>query len=149
MSVGEICSREVIVTEKSATVTQVAQLMRNEHVGDVIVVENRGGARVPVGIVTDRDLVVQVLAKDVPLDQCAIGDIMSYELVTAKETDGIWETLQRMRTRGVRRIPVVNASGALVGILTADDLVELLGEELSDLAKVIGRQPIRERAHLR
>ncbi len=149
MSVGEFCNREVVVAEKNASITQIARLMREQHVGDVIIVEQRAGVRVPLGIVTDRDLVVQMLAKATPVESCLVGDVMSFDLVTAAETDGIWETLQRMRARGIRRVPVVNAAGALVGILTADDLLELLGEELSALVKVIASQPSREKTRRR
>lgn len=146
MSAGEFCSRDVVVTEKNASIISAARLMREHHVGNVIVVEQRGGIRVPVGIVTDRDLVMEVLAKDVPVNACTVGDIMTFDLVTANETDGIWDTLQRMRARSVRRVPVVSGTGALVGILSADDLLELLSEELSSLAKIIGHQPERERS---
>lgn len=146
MSVGEFCSRDVVVAEKNISIAAAAKLMRQHHVGNVIVVEQRDGLRIPVGILTDRDLVMEVLAKDVSVEACTVGDIMSFDLVTAKETDGIWSTLQRMRARSVRRIPVVSGTGALVGILSADDLLELLSEELSNLAKIIGHQPDRERA---
>lgn len=146
MSVGEFCSRDVVVVEKNTSIAAAAKLMRQHHVGNVIVVEQRDGLRIPVGILTDRDLVMEVLAKDVSVEACTVGDIMSFDLVTAKETDGIWSTLQRMRARSVRRIPVVSGTGALVGILSADDLLELLSEELSNLAKIIGHQPDRERA---
>lgn len=146
MSVGEFCSRDVVVVDKKASISAVAKLMREHHVGNVIVVEQRDGIRVPVGIVTDRDLVMEVIAMDLSVDACAVGDIMSFDLVTAKETDGIWSTLQRMRVRSVRRVPVVSGTGALVGIISADDMLELLSEELSSLAKIIGYQPHRERA---
>lgn len=145
MSVGEFCSRDVVVAEKNASIVSAAQLMREHHVGNVIVIDRRDGIRVPIGIVTDRDLVLEVLAKDVPVHACTVGDIMSFDLVTANETDSIWGTLQRMRARSIRRIPVVSGTGALVGILSADDLLELLSEELSSLAKIIGYQPSRER----
>lgn len=146
MSVGEFCSRDVVVAEKSASIAAAAKLMRQHHVGNVIVTEKRDGIRVPIGIVTDRDLVMEVLAKELPVETCTVGDIMSLDLVAAKETDSIWDTLQRMRARSVRRVPVVSGTGALVGILSADDLLELLSEELSSLAKIIGHQPDRERA---
>ena len=70
---------------------------------------------------------------------------MSFELVTVKESDGIWETLQQMRSKGIRRIPVVNEQNALVGIISADDLLELITEEMSDLVKIISRQQRKER----
>jgi CBS domain-containing protein len=149
MSVGEFCSREVVVVEKSASIIETARLMRAHHVGDVIVVQIEAGERKPIGIVTDRDLVVQLLALNRPIESSSVADVMSVDLVIAGESDGIWETLQRMRARGVRRVPVVNGAGALTGILTADDLLELLGEELSDLVKLISHQQVRERQRRR
>jgi CBS domain-containing protein len=110
--------------------------MRLHHVGDVVIVEDRKEMPVPVGIITDRDLVVELIADEVDLDAVTVGDVMSYELVTARTDDSIWETLKRMRGQGVRRIPVVNDQGGLEGILALDDILELLAEELSMLAKV-------------
>ena len=145
MSVGEYCNRDVIVSDRSATVLQIAQLMRHHHVGDVIITEESSHGRVPVGIVTDRDIVIEMLAPEVDLSSCVASDIMSYELVTVKETDGVWEALQRMRTRGVRRVPVVNSNNTLVGVITADDLLELFNEQLSDLIRAISKEQRREK----
>lgn len=144
MSIGEICNREVIVTAKGSTTADAAKLMRQHHVGDLVVVEERGGARVPVGIVTDRDLVVEVLALGIDSGTVTIGDLGTGELYTAHEQDGIWDTLQRMRGHGVRRMPVVDAKGALAGIITVDDLLDLLAGELGDLVKIIRREQGRE-----
>jgi CBS domain-containing protein len=145
MTVGEICNRDVVIIGKEATIPEAAKLMREHHVGNLLVVEDRRGQRVPIGIVTDRDLVVEVLALGVSLDSVAVVDVMTMDLVTARENDGIWETLQRMRTRGVRRMPVVNDQDGLVGILAVDDLLELLADELSALAKVGNREQQREK----
>jgi len=114
-------------------------------VGDVIIVDDSTGVRRPIGIVTDRDLVVEVLAQEAPVEALTAGDVMTVELLTARESDGLWETLQRMKARGVRRVPVVDDTGALVGILSADDLFELLAEEMNDLVRVIRREISRER----
>lgn len=140
MTVGRVCNRDVVVTRAEDSLRSVAQLMREHHIGDVVVVEEHGGAPVPVGIVTDRDLVVEVIAEGVVPDALSVGDIMSFELVIAHEEDSLWDALQRMRVNAVRRIPVVDGRGALVGILTLDDLLELLAGELTDLARVANRQ---------
>jgi signal-transduction protein with cAMP-binding, CBS, and nucleotidyltransferase domain len=146
MSIGEICNREVIVIEQGSTIMEAARLMRNHHVGTLVVVEKIAPADnvIPVGILTDRDIVIEMIAEEVDFDAVAIRDVMSYELVTARESDGIWDTMQRMRAQGIRRIPVVSDAGTLVGILAIDDLLELLAEELTDLAKLIRREHQRE-----
>ena len=144
MTVGKFCNREVIIAEKNSTVTELAKLMRHHHVGDVVIVDSNGGKVMPVGILTDRDIVIELIACDVALDSVAAGDVMSYELVTAQEEDSIWDTLMHMRAKGVRRVPVVSASGELAGILSVDDLLELFAEELSLLAKVPFREQLIE-----
>lgn len=145
MTVGTVCNREVVFATKEATVPELAQLMRKFHVGDVVVVEEKGNKRIPVGIVTDRDLVVEVVAKGVPMDKVTAGDIMSAELVTVYEDEGLWLTLQRMRVKAIRRLPVVSSDGALVGILTFDDVIDLLASELHELARLLAREQEHER----
>ena len=102
MPISEICNTEVVTTRRNASVQEAAQLMREHHVGDLVVVDELDGQRLPVGIVTDRDIVVEVVAKGVALDKLTAGDIMSLELTTAQETDGVYETIQMMRVKGVR-----------------------------------------------
>ncbi len=145
MSIGEICNRETVITTKDGSISQAAQLMREQHVGDLVVVEESAGRRIPVGILTDRDLVIEILAKEVAMDAVTVGDVMSGELLTARESDGLYETLQRMRAKGVRRVPVVDTGGALVGIVSADDLLDLLADELTALARLLSREQARER----
>lgn len=145
MPIGELCSREVVFVTRGESIRAAAQIMRQHHVGDVVVVEEKPTQREPVGIVTDRDIVIEVIAKDLDLDSVTVGDIMSFNLVTARETDGIYETIQFMRTKGVRRLPVVNSKGGLVGILTVDDIIGLLSEEMTELAKLIAREQALEK----
>ncbi|MEW6521765.1 MAG: CBS domain-containing protein [Thermodesulfobacteriota bacterium] len=135
MTVGEFCNREVVVAERDTSIIEAAKLMRQYHVGDLVVVDRSGGMTMPVGIITDRDIVVEIIAKEVSLDAACAGDVMSYSLITARLTDGIMDTLQKMRARSIRRLPVVNDEGGLEGILAIDDVLELLSEELSLLAK--------------
>ena len=119
--------------------------MRQHHVGDVILVEDRDDRRFPIGILTDRDLVIEVLDSGVDTDRLVLGDLVTELLLTAREHDGVPETLKRMRERGVRRVPVVDNDGALVGVLSVEDVVELMAEEVADLSRLA----VRERAHER
>ena len=144
MPVGEICNREVVVAERTTTIVEAARLMRRYHVGDLVVVDEVQGRRVPVGMVTDRDVVVEVIAREPPFASCTVSAIMSATVVCVPETAGVIETIQLMRSHGVRRVPVVDAGGALVGILAADDLLDLLAEELSALARIAPRGQERE-----
>lgn len=139
MSIGEFCTREVVIAERDTGIVELAKLMRAHHVGDVVVVEKQGDLLLPVGIVTDRDIAVELVAAEVDLDSVTTGDVMSPELIIARENEGIWDTLQLMRRKGVRRVPVVNEEGGLEGILSVDDLIDLLAEELDLLAKIAGR----------
>lgn len=144
MSVGEFCNREVIIVEKQESVIEAAKLMRHHHVGDVVVVEEKDNINVPVGIVTDRDIVIEIIAEDVEPASVTVADIMSSELATAREEDELFEAIQYMRSRAVRRLPVVDAQGALVGILTVDDVLDLVTEQLSDLVGLATREQHRE-----
>ena len=146
MNVGQVCNREVIVVSRDATIMKACQLMRQYHVGTLLVVDERDGQRYPVGIMTDRDIVVELLAEELPLEKISIGDAMSFELLTAVDTDDLLVTIKRMRSKGVRRAPVVSADGALVGLLAVDDLIELLAEQLTDLVSLIANEQNRERA---
>ena len=144
MPIGEICNREVVIVQPGSTAREAAQLMRQHHVGDVVVVEERGGKRIPVGIVTDRDLVVEIAAPELDPSAITVGDIMAQDVATVKENTGIFEAIQYMRSKGVRRLPVVDGSGGLVGILALDDLLELLAEELLALSKLVKYEQKKE-----
>jgi CBS domain-containing protein len=144
MRIDEICTRSVIQCGRNATALELAQLMRNSHVGDVVVVDEPNGERVPVGIVTDRDLIVQVMALEADPAAITAEAIMRPELVTAAEGHSVYETAELMRSKGVRRLPVVNDQGALVGIVTLDDLLTVIGDELTLLGRVIARERFQE-----
>lgn len=147
MNVGEICNREVIIADRNDSVLDAARLMREHHVGDVVVVDARDGQRVPVGILTDRDIVLELVAKSVDVQRVTVADAMSGELLTASEADDVGDLIARMQGKGVRRVPVVNAKGGLVGIVAVDDLMDLLAEELSQLAGLVQREGRHEQRH--
>jgi CBS-domain-containing membrane protein len=119
--------------------------MREHHVGDVLVVETVAGRNVPVGIVTDRDLVVQVLSQAQPPERFTAGDVMSSDLVTALESESVYDAIWHMRSQGVRRLPIVDAQNGLRGMLTRDDVIAFLGTELFELSRVPPAQRERER----
>jgi CBS domain-containing protein len=144
MGLSEICNRSVVVTPAKTSVQDASRLMREHHVGSLVVVEDTSRGRRPIGIVTDRDVVIEVVAAGVDPATVTVGEVMGPELVTARESDEPWDTIRVMRERGVRRIPVVGADGLLVGIVTVDDLLEILAEQFDGLAKVISAEQRRE-----
>lgn len=137
MSVRSICTQNVAVIAPSADVLEAAERMRTEHVGDLVVVEYRGERQVPIGIVTDRDIVVSVVAKRVEPDSLTVADIMSGDLLTVHEDNGVEFALREMRRVGVRRAPVVDAHGALSGLLSIDDVVDNVATTLGHVADII------------
>ena len=147
MTVGEICNREVIVIQRDETILEAAKLMRQYHVGAIIVVDKHNGRQIPVGIVTDRDLVVEVLATELDETVITVGDIMALDIFTVKESTATYEAIEFMRRKTSRRLPIVDEAGELVGILTLDDALQLLSEELLDLAKLVRYEQKKEIRH--
>jgi signal-transduction protein with cAMP-binding, CBS, and nucleotidyltransferase domain len=144
MKAGELCNRDVVTTTRETSIPDAARLMRDHHVGSLVVVEAHGGRVEPVGIITDRDIVIEVIAEDVDLEKVSVGDVMTCTLLKVVEQESVFDTAQRMRARGVRRVPVISETGALTGILALDDMLELLSEELSLLAKLTSRESEQE-----
>jgi CBS domain-containing protein len=145
MTIGNICNREVVYVSRDVTVQAACKLMRHYHVGSLVVVDEAEGKRVPVGILTDRDIVVEIDAMDLDAKVITAGDIMAQELVLAPESLGVLETIEIMRAKGVRRMPIVDADNRLVGIVTIDDLLEVLAGELTDIARIVSREQSHER----
>ena len=144
MNAGELCNRQVIAASRDTNISEAAQLMRDKHVGSLIVVEERNNHVQPVGILTDRDIVIEVLAEKVDPEAVTVGDSMTRAGRKVCEQDSVFETAQRMRARGVRRVPVISNQGELVGVLAQDDILGLLSEELSLLVKVTVREAEQE-----
>jgi CBS domain-containing protein len=147
MKAGELCNRQVVIASPELSVVDAARRMREHHVGDLIIVEPANGGNEPVGIVTDRDLVLEVLADNAAqATSMRVAAVMTCELVTAREEDDVADILRTMRRSGVRRMPVVNTEGSLEGILTYDDLLEWFVEELEGLVAVVeGERRVEEK----
>lgn len=141
MNTGSICTREVTVCAPQATILEAAQLMREQHVGDLVVVEVVDGRRVPVGMLTDRDIVLAIVAKQANPEKIFVNEVMSAPPTLVNERDDLWLAASRMRLNGVRRLPVVDDAGGLSGIVSLDDLLEAVSGLLSELWLVTGRQP--------
>ena len=144
MQAGQICRREVVVAHRDTSLAEAARLMREHHVGSVVVVSDVGGKRVPFGLITDRDIVVAVVAKGLDPRTLNTAEVMSSGLYVANEHDDISDVLRVMHQRGVRRVPVVARDGALVGIVSLDDLLDECAHELYDLVRAIGSGKGRE-----
>jgi len=140
MKVGDICNRLVIDVTEDESVRRAAELMRKYHVGMLVVTGFSDAAHVPVGVVTDRDIVVETAAEGIDPEEITVGDIMCDEVVMAAEDDEVPDVLEMMRKKGVRRLPVVDSKGALVGILTLDDLLQLCADDLGAMAAIVGGQ---------
>jgi len=147
MTISEVCNREVIIIQRDETVLKAAKLMRHHHVGNVIVVDERNGSRIPVGIVTDRDIVVEIISTELDPKVMTVGDIMTPEFFTAKKSMELFEAIQFMRSKSIRRLPVINEADELIGILTLDDVLELLSEEMVDLVKLVRYEQKEETLH--
>jgi CBS domain-containing protein len=148
MTVGDICNRDVVVAPKGEMVVDAAKRMRTSHVGDLVVVEIRNGRHVPVGIVTDRDIVIAAVAGDPEhINYLLVGEVMTPDLVTAVERESIETALKKMHEHGIRRLPIVDTTGALVGILTLDDILRYLTAQQSELVALVAREQTRERQY--
>jgi CBS domain-containing protein len=133
LTAGDICKRKVTVGYRQTTLVAAAQLMREDHVGSVVVVEEDDGSRRVCGLVTDRDIVMSVVATGLQPDPLCLEDIMSEQLVTVAEGDAMPVVMRAMRDHGVRRLPVVDAHDELLGIVTMDDVLKILVRELNML----------------
>jgi CBS domain-containing protein len=126
-------------------VLQAAQLMRHKHVGDLVVVGDPQEDRVPLGIVTDRDLVVEVLGNGLDPATTTLGSLMHKPVVIANENEDTTTVVARMREHGVRRVPVVDRQGATVGIITLNDLLRVLVDEADGLLQIMAKGQNHER----
>ena len=148
MHIGEICTRSVVTCRRDTSARELARLMRERHVGDVVVVDEHEGLLTPVGVVTDRDLVVKVLAMDIDPAALRAEGLMANSVETAFESELVYDAIWHMRGKNIRRLPVVDAHNHLLGMLTADDVTRFLAQELGDLARVATHQAERDESAL-
>jgi len=139
-----ICTPEVVCCSPNVTALAAARLMRQHHVGDLVVVDDPERDQTPLGMVTDRDLVVEVLARERNPAELTVRDIMRTPVVIASGNEDATQALERMKTHGVRRIPVIDQDGKLLGIVSLDDMLVRLAADASMLVDVVTREQGRE-----
>lgn len=140
MRVGEYCNRNVVVINSNESVKNAAELMRSYHVGDLILLEEQENKKVPIGIVTDRDLVIEVMAAGVKPDSLLVRDILTEPFTYVFENDSLFDALEMMHSKKIRRLPVVDNDNALIGIITLDDFIEILAETMVNVVDVVKLQ---------
>lgn len=145
LTAGDICKRKVSVAYQHTSVVAAAQLMREDHVGSLVVVEDANGSRQVRGLITDRDIVMSVVAMGLDPEPLCLEDVMSDRLVTANEDDPLPVLMRSMREHGVRRVPVVGPRDELMGIVTMDDVLKILAQEMNLLVASIDTSIKHER----
>lgn len=150
MKVGDLCQQNVVTASPTTSIPSAARVMREAHVGYLIVVEpaREEGAYKVVGVLTDRDIVVAVVARDADARALTVGDVMTRDPLIANESSPLEVTLTLMEEVGVRRVPVVNSKGALSGVLALDDALRTIASQLTKIAGCIGNEQKVER-HVR
>jgi len=146
MKVSEICTRRVFLIRADQPLVEAAREMQQRHIGALVVVEQRDGAVRPVGMLTDRDVVCGQFAHKADLHCLTVADVMASPVTALAEQAPLDEAIATLRGHGVRRAPVVNAAGELVGIVALDDLLPAVASELNTLAELIGSQHRHEDA---
>lgn len=144
MRIADLCTSHVVSIQASATVREAAEAMREHHVGALVVVEKPNGERIPVGMVTDRDIVVAVVAAGRDPAMLTLAEVMSRPVATCTESEGLFAAILAMREHGVRRLPVLNVKGGLAGMITADDIYGALGTHMVDLGQALAREMTHE-----
>jgi CBS domain-containing protein len=144
MKLKELCTPDVVYCTAQISALHAARLMRERHVGDLVIIDESEQTPAPIGIVTDRDIVVEVLAKDLDPATTPVGQIMRTPLVIARTSEEADNALERMRAHGVRRIPVLDEHEQLTGILSLDDLLKRLAADAAGLADIVTREQDRE-----
>jgi len=145
MVLKEIYTPDVVCCSRDTDALAAAGLMRHRHVGALVVVNDVDEDRTPVGIITDRDLVVEVMAESRDPRSTRVGSLVRKPVIIAQETEETGAVIERMRSHGVRRVPVVDHKGIVVGIVTLDDLLTQVVEEANALVQASRRQQQEER----
>lgn len=145
MNIGELCSRDLVAAPSDMPLLRVAQLMKDEHVGIVVVTRAPADEAVAAGVITDRDIAFTVLDRAGEVAALRVGDVMRRDPLVLCENDSVETAIHRLMERGVRRAPVVTESGSLIGMVSTDDLFAHVAGELAGLARLLERQPGQER----
>ena len=147
MLVSDFCERDIVTLEQERTLVDAAKLMRHFHVGYVVIVEQRNKEVVPLGIVTDRDVVIEVIATELDPETITVGDIMLQNLFVVRDDVDMVKALEIMTAEGVRRLPVVTAKGTLIGVATLEDLLLKTADLFGNFNQLLARERENELKH--
>lgn len=144
MNVGQYCKHAVVTVDAGASISEASYVMRDEHVGFLVVVNEGDPARRPVGVLTDRDIVLQIIARDVSPASVTVADVMTAKPMIATQSDDLNDLMQAMRLAGIRRVPVVDSRGALTGVIAIDDALDIVAGLLCDICGSIRNEQRQE-----
>lgn len=144
MTAGQVCTRRVVIADPDETIREVARRMRAMHVGAVVIADSQSR---PVGMLTDRDIVVGAVAEaPEKVATLVAGDVMSRNVITVRANEDLDVALRKMQKHGIRRLPVLGTDGRLEGVLTLDDILEVMSTELTGLINLVALEQKHERA---
>jgi CBS-domain-containing membrane protein len=141
MKIIDMAVHSVATIPSGSSVLECAKRMRRDHVGSLVVVDENNK---PVGLITDRDITLEVVALEKSVDGLIVNDVMSSPVCVAHCTEGVVDALARMREQGIRRLPVVDENGVLCGIVTASNIVEELSVLLDSIVRSVKSSKTRE-----
>jgi CBS domain-containing protein len=144
LSAGDLCNRIVTFATREMTVERAAQLMREHHVGCLVVADDTPQGRLVVGVLTDRDIVTAVVAMSLDPAALRVEDVMSVDVTTARAEDSMEDLVGTMHREGVRRLPVTTPEGCPIGLVTLDDLLRVMAEQLRSMGRAIEIEQLRE-----
>jgi CBS domain-containing protein len=144
MKVGDICAKNFIHVSLKESLLNVAKLMRSQNVSSVVVIDRNDGEIKPTGIITERDIVIEVVATKIDASRVTARDILSGELVIVKDTHSLPDALNHLRYFGVRRAPVVDKDGHLVGLFSIDDALPILSKRFSEIVTLMSNESYNE-----
>ncbi len=146
MNTGQLCNRNPVTVRRSDELIRAAQLMREKHIGYLVVVDSEAADQAvrPVGVLTDRDIVISVVARETDARALRVGDIMTQQPVTIGVAEPVERAVREMRRIGVRRLPVIGQRGELIGVLSLDDVLEVLAVQMQNVAGSIRNERVIE-----
>ena len=144
MILEDICVLDVASCGRETSLFEAARLMRQHHTGTLVVVDDPQGGRTPAGVVTDRDIVVEALANELEPARTSVARIMGAKVVIASASESLADGIERMRLHGVRRLPIVDHNGSLIGIVTLDDMLTLHARQAAALAEIVSKEQVHE-----
>lgn len=145
MPISDLCPKSLVSIEKGATIKSAAQLMKKHHIGGVVVVDSKGKNK-PLGLITDRDIAMGITGEKLT-PETKVQDLMSKEVFKVSKDMGIADVVDKMESKGVRRMVVVDESDNACGVVSSDDILQLVARELYGLGKLVEGQSKAEKAH--